>query len=70
MWGLGPVYARELGFEINQIATFMSIAVVGGLVMQLPVGRLSDRFDRRTVLLGISVAAISASLGTEYRLLV
>ena len=62
MWGLGPVYARELGFEINQIATFMSIAVVGGLVFQLPVGRLSDRFDRRTVLLGISVAAIVPAL--------
>ncbi len=62
MWGLGPVYARESGFDINQIATFMSIAVVGGLLLQLPVGRLSDRFDRRTVLLGISVAAIAPAL--------
>ena len=62
MWGLGPVYARESGFEINQIATFMSIAVVGGLLMQLPVGRLSARFDRRIVLLGISVAATAPAL--------
>ena len=62
MWGLGPVYARELGFEVDQIATFMSIAVVGGLLFQLPVGRLTDRFDRRTVLLGVSVAAIAPAL--------
>ena len=61
LWGLGPVYARESGLDLSQIARFMSIAVIGGLLMQLPIGRLSDRYDRRTVLLGISVASMLPS---------
>ena len=53
-WGLGPIYAQEIGLGINNIATVMTAALVGGLLLQLPVGRLSDRFDRRTVLFWIT----------------
>jgi hypothetical protein len=38
----------------NTIATFMLTAVLGGLVFQVPVGRLSDRFDRQSVLAALS----------------
>ena len=62
MWGLGPVYAQALNFELNQIATFMSIFVVGGLLFQLPIGRLSDYFDRRKVLLSVTIAATLPSI--------
>ena len=60
-WGLGPVYARESGLDVSQIASFMSIAVIGGLLMQLPIGRLSDRFDRRTILLAVNTASMLPS---------
>lgn len=55
-WMQGEDIARET------IALFMLIAVLGGLLFQVPVGRLSDRFDRRVVLailsLGFALTAI------------
>jgi len=62
MWGLGPVYAKELNFRVDQIAVFMSIFLMGGLLFQLPIGRLSDYFDRRKVLLSVAVAATFPSI--------
>jgi MFS family permease len=45
------------------IATFMLFAVLGGLVFQIPVGRLSDRFDRRAILamlsFGLAITAVA-----------
>ena len=67
LWGLGPIYARDIGLSVNQVAMFMSAALVGGLLFQLPIGRLSDRLDRRGVLLGTTLlgglTAIGLALG-------
>ncbi|KJS07999.1 MAG: twin-arginine translocation pathway signal protein [Gammaproteobacteria bacterium BRH_c0] len=49
-WALGPVYARGVGLETSQLTLFMSAAVLGGALFQLPLGRLSDHYDRRIVL--------------------
>ena len=57
-WGLGPIYAQEIGLSVNHIASVMTAALVGGLLLQLPVGRLSDRFDRRTVLFWITILVL------------
>ena len=57
-WGLGPIYAQEIGLSVNHIASVMTAALVGGLLLQLPIGRLSDRFDRRTVLFWITILAL------------
>ncbi len=64
-WSLGPVYAREVGLETGQLTAFMSAAVLGGAVMQFPLGRLSDHYDRRLVILGASFvgALFSLALG-------
>lgn len=48
--GLMPVYLGTRGYEIFDIALFMSVIILGGLVVQYPIGRASDRFDRRTVI--------------------
>jgi MFS family permease len=59
-WGtLGPVYGAEIGIPTFEIALMMSIVVIAGALFQLPIGRLSDRTDRRFVLAG---AAITAAL--------
>ena len=57
-FGLGPVFARQVGFEVLQVSLFMGSVIVGGLLLQWPIGRLSDRFDRRTVLLVILILAL------------
>ena len=52
-WGtLGAVYGARIGISTAEIALMMSIVVVAGAAMQMPIGRLSDRTDRRYVLLG------------------
>ena len=42
-----PVYGREVGLSNAGIASLLAIAMVGSVVLQLPIGRLSDRVDRR-----------------------
>ena len=53
-YSMGPVFTHDMGFTLQQTAYFMSAAVLGGLLLQWPVGKLSDRFDRRWVLTAIA----------------
>lgn len=64
-YGVGPVYAAEIGLDVLQITFFMASYLTGGMLAQAPVGYLSDKYDRRLVLSGAAVlAAIIASLLT------
>lgn len=60
--GLGPIFAHARGLEAGHVALVMSAAVMGGAISQLPVGRLSDRIDRRRVMIGACIAAIAVAL--------
>lgn len=62
-YGLGPVVASQIGFDVFQVTAFMSSVIVGGLLSQWPIGRLSDRFDRRTVLLVVLALTLLAGVG-------
>src|SRR5690606_17236389 len=62
-WGLAPVYASEVGFDAAGIGLMMSMTILGGAVLQWPVGLLSDRFERRTVLLWVAALAAALPLG-------
>jgi len=64
-YALGALYVHGLGMDRSQTAVFMSIVILGGVVLQIPIGRLSDRFDRRSVIIAIfaGAALISASMG-------
>ncbi len=58
-WALAPLFTADRGFDPGQIAGFMSLAVIGGAALQYPLGRWSDRVDRRRViLLTASVASL------------
>jgi MFS family permease len=48
--GLGAVFAHSIGLSVTGVALFMSAALIGGAFGQLPLGRLSDRIDRREVI--------------------
>src|SRR5215469_17299066 len=49
-YALVPAWMQDKGVDRETIALLMLMALVGGLVFQVPVGRLSDRYDRRIVL--------------------
>ncbi len=55
--GLGPVFSAQAGLDSVGVALFQSAAVVGGAVAQLPLGKLSDRVDRRKVMVACCLAA-------------
>ncbi|MDZ4134797.1 MAG: MFS transporter, partial [Paracoccaceae bacterium] len=57
---VGPGYGLEVGLRADQIALFLAAYVLGGALAQIPVGWLADKFDRRAVLIWVSVAAIAA----------
>ena len=61
-WGMTPIYGIHVGLEVNGIATFMSCAILGGALCQYPMGRYSDRHDRRKVLAVVSFSASIAAL--------
>jgi MFS family permease len=61
-WGLLPLYAAARGLGVGGIGTYMSVAIAGGVVLQWPLGRFSDRIDRRLALSLISVTAALAAL--------
>jgi MFS family permease len=54
-YALVPVWMQDQGTTGAIIALFMLVAVLGGLAFQIPVGRLSDRFDRNIVLAFLSL---------------
>ena len=60
---VGPIYGQEVGLQLNQIGLFLAAFVLGGALAQYPAGWLADKYDRRWVLIGLSLAAI-ASCGT------
>lgn len=61
-WTLGPVYGVRVGMSVAETASFMSLAVIGGALFQYPVGLLSDRIDRRLVMIGLALASIFLGL--------
>ena len=63
-YALVPAWMQGEGIERATIGLFMLVAVLGGLAFQVPVGRLSDRFDRRIVLtvLGVGFAGTAVAL--------
>jgi len=61
-WTLGPVFAREAGLDVAGISYFMTAAILGGAVAQIPLGRLSDRMDRRWVIWAICIGGALGAL--------
>ena len=54
---VGPIYALAVGLDISQIALFLVVSIIGGMLSQFPAGLLADRLSRRVVLLALSIMA-------------
>jgi len=50
LFGMGAVYATRLGFTVAEVANFMGAMMAGGMILQWPLGKLSDMIDRRWVI--------------------
>lgn len=61
-YSLGGIFALRAGLSLMETAIFMSAAVIGGAAAQVPLGKLSDRMDRRRVIMGTLTAAILLGL--------
>ena len=57
--GIGPIYGAYQGWSALQIANFVGAPLVGSLILQIPLGRLSDRVPRRGVMTVASAGATS-----------
>lgn len=53
-YALGPVYAEDSGFSLSQISIIMATTIFGGMALQWPIGKLSDHFERRLIILLVS----------------
>ena len=62
-WGMGAVYAGRIGLADDGIALFMSAAILGGALLQWPLGAFSDSRDRRFALAVVALAAALAAGG-------
>jgi len=63
-FGMAPVYGAEAGLSVVQISTFVSTFFIGALVLQFPIGWLSDRMDRRLlILVGAAICGSGALVG-------
>jgi MFS family permease len=62
LYTLLPLYLKLNAKTRPEIGHIMMALIVGGTLLQYPIGKLSDRLDRRYVLIGVSIVAIIGSL--------
>jgi MFS family permease len=58
IFSMGPVYARLSGLETSSVAAFMAVSILAAVATQYPVGRISDRMDRRTMIAAVCTLAM------------
>ncbi|WP_306004816.1 MFS transporter [Aquicoccus porphyridii] len=65
--GMGAVFGSQIGLSAAQIALFVAMLFAGALVLQYPIGWLSDRMDRRKLILGAAtLGAVCCALGWTF----
>jgi MFS family permease len=63
---LSPVYAEQIGMSVTDVVTFISVGIIGGALIQYPLGHISDLWDRRKVLLVTTGGAMLAALALVF----
>jgi len=64
LFAMAPVYATESGLSIAETSYFVTAVFLGGMLLQYPIGWLSDRMDRRKLIIIVtSIGALTAYVG-------
>jgi MFS family permease len=61
-WGMAPVYASLNGFDATGVGLLMSSTILGGALLQWPIGIYSDKHDRRLVLFWVVALAVAVAV--------
>ncbi len=62
LFGMAAVFGAQAGLSVAQISAFVASIYIGGLVLQYPVGWISDRMDRRMLIALLAVAGGAGAL--------
>ncbi len=65
-WGMGAVFGHGAGLSQAGTAGFMGAVILGGALLQWPIGHQSDRLDRRSVLTVVCFAGGAAAVGAFF----
>lgn len=60
--GLTAVYGTKVGMGTGELSLFISALMIGAVILQIPIGTLSDRFRRRIVILVVSALAAAIAM--------
>ncbi len=64
-FGMAAVYGTQVGLSVPQISAFVSAFFIGAIVLQFPIGWISDRVDRRKLVIVVCcVGVLGALIGT------
>lgn len=58
IFGMSAIFGAEAGLTVAQTTLFIALIYVGGLLVQYPIGHLSDRMDRRLLIIGGTGAGV------------
>ncbi len=62
LYGMSAVYGAEVGMSVGQVSTFVAFFFIGPMVMQYPIGWISDRMDRRQLIAWVALAGGLAAI--------
>jgi MFS family permease len=69
-FGMSAVYGAGIGLSVGEISIFVSSIFIGGICFQYPIGWISDRIDRRVLIMYVSclggIAVIFGYFLSEY----
>lgn len=73
-FSMGAVFGHRIGLSTQQVSIFLIAAILGGATLQWPLGRLSDKFDRRRLLTAAAFAsaalAVAAMIASTHALVI
>lgn len=62
-FGMSSVYGAQAGLSVAQISTFVATFFIGAVLLQYPIGWISDRMDRRLLVIILSAIGAAGSIG-------